>query len=252
MTDTYKKKTTAKSYNIARALPEKTQKMWMERLIELVPKESVNNILDLGGGTGRFAGLLQRTYNCPITVIDPSIEMLKQGKRCGPKNIVWICGKAEQIDFIDGSVDMVWMSQVYHHLEDKELALREIYRVLHTNGYLAIRNGTRENSAELKWMQCFPEAQLLDDARIPTQADIDAKVCQYGFSFIKMETVYQTFAASYQEYYEKISQRGLSSLISISDGAFRRGLRRLKKWVTEQPRDQKVYEPVDLFVFRKN
>ncbi len=104
---------------------------------------------------------------------------------------------------------------------------------------------------EIGWNQCFPEARKLDAGRIPFQAEITGIVCQQSFDLIEVQTVYQLFAASYTEYYNKISQRGLSSLIAISDEAFNRGIKRLREWAASQPPNQPVYEPVDLFVFRK-
>ena len=49
----------------------------------------------------------------------------------------------------------------------------------------------------------------------------------------------------------KISRRGLSSLIAISDHAFECWLLRFRDWVDSLPRDVPVYEPLDLFVFQK-
>jgi len=68
---------------------------------------------------------------------------------------------------------------------------------------------------------------------------------------IRQRVIHQLFASSYEKYFEKISRRGLSSLISISDEAFANGLRELKAWINLQPRDVPVFEPVDLFIFRK-
>ena len=48
-----------------------------------------------------------------------------------------------------------------------------------------------------------------------------------------------------------MSRRGLSGLIEISDDAFEAGLRRFQEWVSTKPKDQPVFEPVDMFVFRK-
>jgi hypothetical protein len=53
------------------------------------------------------------------------------------------------------------------------------------------------------------------------------------------------------EYYQKISQRGLSSLISISDEAFNRGIVKVRAWAESKPQDQPMYDPVDIFVFQK-
>ena len=251
MSKTYNKKDTAERYDFARELPDETRTLWMNRVRSLVPTTSVSRALDLGGGTGRFAGPIQKSYKCPVTVIDPSEAMLKQGMERKINNISWICGAAEHIPLYTDSIDLVWMCQVFHHLEDPQLAFQEVYRVLKPGGFLAIRNGTRENDMEIEWSHCFPEAQQIDQVRIPSQSQVVNTVRRHGFIVLKVQTVYQFFAATYTEYYDKISQRGLSSLINISDEAFNAGLRRLKEWTSSQPHDQPVYEPVDLFVFRK-
>ena len=119
-------------------------------------------------------------------------------------------------------------------------------------GYLAIRNGTREHNAELEWLKCFPEALEIEEKRTPSVQELCELVCGEAFTLISRRTIYQLFAASYEEYFEKISQRGLSSLIIISDEAFQSGLQRLKELVSSQQRDLPVYEPVDLFIFQKN
>ncbi len=76
-------------------------------------------------------------------------------------------------------------------------------------------------------------------------------VCRQSFDLLSQQTYRQLFASSYQEYYEKIGGRGLSSLIAISDTAFERGMARFQEWIDRQPSDTPVYEPVDVFVFRK-
>lgn len=177
--------------------------------------------------------------------------MIQQGIGHKLQNILWVKGKAENIPLNSNSFDLVWMSQVFHHLEDRSQALREIHRVLKAGRYLVIRNGTQENDTETEWAKCFPEAQQFDQGRIPFRTDITTSICQYGFILGDMRIVQQLFASSWMEYYEKIRQRGLSSLIAISDQAFTSGLERLHELVLSKPQHQPVYEPIDLFVFRK-
>ena len=251
MSDTYEKKDAAERYNASRALPDATMKLWMEKLSEKVPLEAVTRILDLGGGTGRFTVPIRKTYHCPVIVIDPSEAMIEQGIGLDTEDIFWLCGNAEYIPLADGLVNMVWMSQVFHHLVKPSLAFQEIRRVLSPSGYFVVRNGTWESDSGLDWIQYFPEAQQLDKIKTPSQADIVNSICPNGFDVIHVETVNQIFASSYLEYYQKISQRGLSSLISISDEAFNKGIVKMKQWAESQPRDQPVYDPVDLFVFQK-
>ncbi len=251
MSKTYEKQEAARRYDSARALPQETSAFWMATLRDALPRNwAPGTVLDLGAGTGRFAAALLKAFRCPVVAVEPSEAMLKEGEGLRLRGIIRLQGTAESIPLTAKSVDLVWMSQVLHHLDNETLALQEIRRVLSPGGRLAIRNATKENNLEIEWGRCFPEAEQTDDDRIPARRDVVDLVCGQGFETIVTTTVYQYSASSYREYYEKVSQRGLSGLIAMSDDAFEAGLRRLRDWVDKQPPDKPVNEPVDLFVFR--
>ncbi len=249
MSNIYTDSAAAQRYRAARALPPETLALWLDALKAHVSPGPVRKILDLGCGDGRFSLALGQAYDCPVVAVDPSTAMLERGNMLNEARIEWLEGSAEAIPQPDHAVDLVWMSQVFHHLENLDKALGEIRRVTVPGGYLAIRNGTRENNDEIPWLRCFPEAQTLDCARLPSKAGLVECVSIRGFEPLWVETVRQFFASDYEEYYSKIRQRGLSSLIAIGDEAFEAGLRRLEQWVAYQPK-QAVYEPVDFFIFR--
>ena len=71
-----------------------------------------------------------------------------------------------------------------------------------------------------------------------------------GFGRAGHRIVRHLFARSYAEYHRKISLRGLSSLQAISDGAFARGLAAFERHCRAQGAGP-IYEPVELFVFRR-
>jgi ubiquinone/menaquinone biosynthesis C-methylase UbiE len=177
--------------------------------------------------------------------------MLRVATSQSVPHVLWKHGQAENIPLENQAVDVVFMSQVFHHLSEPQRALREINRVLTPAGYLAVRNGTREQHREIEWLKYFPEALELEEQRMPSRQELEESVCRQSFTLMTQRTIHQLFASSYDEYFEKISRRGLSSLIAISDAAFESGLRRLQHQVSLQPQDIPVYEPVDLFIFQK-
>ena len=241
---------TANRYDIARKLPSQTQTQWLEALRTSFPQHAIKRILDLGCGTGRFTTGLGKTFGCPVIGLEPSSAMLSIAMSQDAPDVEWKQGEAEEIPLQNEVVDLVFMSQVFHHLVRPRQALREINRVLTPAGYLAIRNGTREHNKDLAWLKFFPGAREIEDQRTPSKQELKEAVCGEFFELISQQTIDQIFAASYDEYFEKISQRGLSALIMIGDEAFQSGLQRFQNWVKEQP-SQPVYEPVDLFVFQK-
>jgi ubiquinone/menaquinone biosynthesis C-methylase UbiE len=251
MTNPYSEIQTANRYDSARSLPSQTQTLWLEELKSSIPKQAVRKILDLGCGTGRFTAALGRAFECSVIGVEPSRAMLNVAASQREPNVEWKQGHAEKIPLQNEAVDLVFMSQVFHHLVQPERALREINRALTPKGYLAIRNGTREYNKELEWLRFFPEALEIEDERTPFQRELEGLVCGQSFELISQRTVYQLFAATYEEYLEKVSRRGLSALIAISDEAFQNGLQRFQKWISRQPPNHPVYEPVDLFIFQK-
>jgi ubiquinone/menaquinone biosynthesis C-methylase UbiE len=250
MSRTYEDRNAARRYNRARTLPAETLNMWMKKVRGLIPDERIESILDLGAGTGRYSELLHWTFGGHVTALEPSGPMREEAGPQGSPEVTWAAGTAEQVPAEDCYFDLVWMSQVFHHLDDRQKAIREVRRVLRPGGHLVIRNATRENDAAVEWFACFPEAQQLDRDRMPSRRDIAAQVCAGAFRAVAEETVYQQTAPSWDDFYERVSQRAMSVMTLISDEAFERGLERLKEWVARQPDHQPVVEPVDLFVFQ--
>lgn len=252
--DPYASASTADRYGPARALPPETMRLWLDAIRDSIPApDPIRTILDLGCGTGRFSAPLAEEFGCGVIGVDPSEAMLAAAAAlCIREDIEWKQGSAERIPLEDSTVDLIFMSQVFHHLRDPEAALREIGRVLRPAGCLVIRNATYENNEAIPWLTCFPEALEIERGRILPRRELDRVVCDRGFELIRQQTVQQIFARSPLEYFEKVRQRGLSSLILIDDQAFEAGLDRFRGWIAERPPDQPIYEPVDLFTFRRS
>lgn len=250
MRNVYGETVVANRYDAARSLPPETMSLWMEVLRSSVPVDAIQNVLDLGCGTGRFTGALAQTFDCKAWGIEPSAAMLEVAKSLGHPNVEWKQGAADDIPLEDESVDLVFMSQVFHHLSDPQRAVKEIARVLTPAGFMALRNGTREHNEELEWLRFFPEAFMIEQERTPYARELDEAVTREHFVTVSHRTIQQVFASSHAEYFEKISRRGLSALVAIGNDAFQAGLERFKHWVDQQPPNAVVYEPVDLFIFQ--
>src|SRR6266550_7702640 len=172
MKNSYSEIETANRYDSARNLPAQTQTLWLDALKSSIPKQEIRKILDLGCGTGRFTTGLGKTFECSVVGLEPSSAMLNVALSQNEPSVEWKQGQAESIPLENETVDLVFMSQVLHHLAQPQEALREIKRVLTAAGYLAIRNGTREHHRELVWLNCFPEALEIEDKRTPSKQEL--------------------------------------------------------------------------------
>jgi ubiquinone/menaquinone biosynthesis C-methylase UbiE len=160
-------------------------------------------------------------------------------------------GCGEQIPLDNNEVSMVFMSMVLHHLEDMDKTIAEIKRVLSYNGYLVIRNVTKEDINKIAFLNFFPAAKQIDLQRMTTEEDVITSFKANDFNLISCGIVEQIFAQDYEKYYDKISQRGLSALALISDNEFNMGLKRLKQYCEQKPMNVKAYEKIHLFIFQK-
>ncbi|MBD0372070.1 MAG: methyltransferase domain-containing protein [Pyrinomonadaceae bacterium] len=251
MKNVYSKAEAARTYDRARKLPAGTKTLWLDAIKSSLPPQKVGKILDLGCGTGRFTSALGETFQCPVIGVEPSAAMLEIAIARNEPNVEWKQGQAESLPLEAETVDLIFMSQVFHHLVEPERALLEIHRVLRPAGFLVIRNGMREHNRELAWLGCFPEAREIEDRRTPSSQELEELVCAKSFTLLSHRVINQLFASSFTEYFEKISGRGLSALLAISDESFQSGLERFRDWVNAQPKDAPVYEPMDLFIFQK-
>ena len=98
-------------------------------------------VLDIGSGTGVLLPFLiaELGDEGKIVALDFSAEMLGQAKA---KNFQPIVGFAQAdvlaIPLADNSVDLAICNSVFPHFDDKARALKEIARVLRSNGRLVI------------------------------------------------------------------------------------------------------------------
>ena len=90
-------------------------------------------VLEIGCGTGEFTKKIAQT-GADITAVDISPDLLKIAKETIPNvNVRFHIQNVENLDFKDGSFDVVIGSSILHHL-NLNPALKEIYRVLKRGG----------------------------------------------------------------------------------------------------------------------
>jgi ubiquinone/menaquinone biosynthesis C-methylase UbiE len=238
------------SYDKARSLPDKTVRLWLETIARYVPRESTKTIIDIGCGTGRFTEVLSNHFSARVLGIDPSLNMLVTARQITSSPLVeFIRGAAESIPLVESEVDLVFLSMVYHHIQDKDKAAAEFNRILKRGGFLCIRTSTLEALNSYPWLQFFPGAREIEVSRIPSRDSLITTLESRGFQISGHSVVQQLFAENPDEYLEKIKLRGLSTLRAISDDEFQEGLVRFEKYCREREAGDVVLEDIDLFVF---
>lgn len=95
----------------------------------------VNDVLDVGAGTGKYTQLLAGR-GWTLTAVDPSADMLAQLSHAVPQAAAMV-GTAENLELADSSIDLAIVAQAWHWC-DPLTASTEIARVLRPGGTLGL------------------------------------------------------------------------------------------------------------------
>jgi arsenite methyltransferase len=99
------------------------------------------HVLDIGTGTGRLAEFVASLVGAQGSVIgiDPLQNRIDVARLRQSKTLTFETGHAEDLScFGDSQFDAVYLNSVFHWIEQKDRALREIHRVLKPSGRLGL------------------------------------------------------------------------------------------------------------------
>ena len=105
----------------------------------LLKGKHFKHAVDVGGGYGRLCILLE-DYAEKVTLAEPSqqqLDIAKDSLNTHPE-IERKLAQADNLELNDGSVDLLTMVRVMHHLPDPEAEFSEIHRVLSKDGLLIL------------------------------------------------------------------------------------------------------------------
>ena len=155
-------------------------------------------IADVGAGTGFFAMLMAgavgpegRVYAVDIT---PSFvtETERRAKDLGLNNVIGVINDPHGTRLSPNSVDLVFISDTYHHFEYPQSTLRSIYEALTPNGELVV--------IDFKRVRGFSSPWVLDHVRAG-EPEVIAEIEASGFSLVERLDFMRT------QYYLRFSKR---------------------------------------------
>jgi ubiquinone/menaquinone biosynthesis C-methylase UbiE len=240
----------AVTYDLGRDHGPEFLDLWMSVVSSQVKDQRTKRILDLGCGTGRFSEALAVRFDAQVIGVDPSEKMLAQARsKPSDARIRYEHGRAESIPLPDNSVDLIFMSMIFHHFDNPALVARECRRVLRDTGTAFMRTGTRERISSYPYVEFFPESRPILEECLPTNTFVREIFEAAGFRLVSLEVVIQEIALTYAAYAEKLAAGADSVLASLSRRDFDAGMSALRVHAAHSD-GKAVFEPIDVFVFR--
>ncbi|GAA1596038.1 class I SAM-dependent methyltransferase [Actinoplanes couchii] len=196
-------------------------------------------ILDLGAGTGSWARSFRSWWpETEVVAVEPAVAMRD---RAVFEPVV--AGDAADIPLPDGSVDVVWMSTVIHHVPDLRAAAVEIRRVLAPGGVVLVRGVFRGRHQGINQFRFFREAVAVLDGYPSVDEVVDA-----GFTLVALESVSQVSAPSVRAAFDGLIREAHTPLQLISDEAYAAGVERMRIAADEETGP--MIDVLDLLVLR--
>lgn len=102
-------------------------------------------ILEIGCGSGIGAELIKKHFNPKIIyATDLDKRMISHNKKSKDKKVIFEVADATKLGFKDSGFDAVVSLGVIHHIPNWKDSIREIKRVLKSNGELILKNASTE------------------------------------------------------------------------------------------------------------
>ena len=144
----------------AQSLERETREVFAARheIVSALNLKSGQSIADIGAGSGLFTRLFSDAVGSQgaVYAVDIGEKMLEyiaeQARATGRKNIETILGTATSTRLAPDTVDLVFVSDTYHHFEYPQAMLASIRAALRTNGRLAIIDFYRIEGTSPGWI----------------------------------------------------------------------------------------------------
>ncbi len=191
-----------------------------------ISKDSI--VVDFGCGTGNFTCAFKDRTNCTIYGVEPSDGMREKAAKKS-ENITFMKGDHSLIPIESGSVDLIYMTDVIHHVPDISQMFLEFKRILKNHGKVCIVTESHVQLENRFWVRHFPSTVDVEKNRYPDITSIIDKAVHNGFDFF---TVYSTECHKShmitKEFVNLVENKGFSMFHNISDEDYEKGLSLLK------------------------
>jgi ubiquinone/menaquinone biosynthesis C-methylase UbiE len=247
----YDRTNIATSYDAGRRYSPSTLAHWLNVIAPWVPKRKGAEYLDLGCGTGRYSEVLAEQFGGHTVALDPSEKMLAEARKKATDRVRYERAPGEALPLANQSIDMVFMSMVFHHFTDPVQVVRECHRVLKPGGTVCLRAVTSNEIHSYPYVPFFARSGDILRRTLQSREAILSIFVDQRFRRVHYELVRSEVAPTWSAFAEKTAHRADSILAQLSDDEFLSGMALLKQHVASRLPQDPVIEPIDFFVFSR-
>ena len=213
--------------------------MWLSRIMEYGKISKESRVLEIGCGTGRFILGMSALKNAIFYSLDNSVKMLKKAVgKDKERKIRWVLGDVNKLPFKSNYFDCIYMTLVLHHIENKTVALEEIYRTLNSKGTCVIMTKSHSQLKESVFND-FPGLTAIDLKRFPSIPFIKNLMTEIGFRNIhsrldQHDEGYRLTA----EFLNRVGNKYISTLTLLSEDEFKKGFEVFQERIKKKYEDK--------------
>jgi SAM-dependent methyltransferase len=212
-------------YDLSRGANPKT----VNDLVKFTCIDQKSFLLDMGCGTGNYTNAL-KDYVKHIIGLDLSSGMIKKAKDKFP-NLEYINSNVLSVPFRSEIFNGLYLIQVIHHISNKVALLKEAYRILQKNGYIAIHTCSHDQINTYWYTYYFPEGLKAELKRFLDVQEIISLLRKTGFSKIGVKICYYDTVIlnqSTENYLDKNFRDGDSFFALMKEDEIEAGCKKLK------------------------
>jgi ubiquinone/menaquinone biosynthesis C-methylase UbiE len=163
----------------------------------------------------------------------------------------YLAGSAEDIPLPDCSVDYTLIFCVWHHVQDKSRAAREVARVTRPGGTLLLRAQFSDHMPRLWWLDHFPRGHEAHPAPFQSLADVRGGFEAAGWQVTEFAVIEEPSAGTQAAMFERLRLRTFSVFEQLTAAELAAGFERLEAAVVADPDKPVPPEPSTLLTLTK-
>ncbi len=248
----YDKTNVPETYDAGREISGSEKSRMLAYFASNISADKVAAILDLGCGTGRLTQALSDTFDAGVVGVDPSQKMLDQARqKTASQRITFKRAAGETLPLDDGSVDMVFMSMVLHHLNDPQQTFHECQRVLRSGGHVCLRNTVTDEIPSYPYLDIFPSIRSIIEGQLISRAQLEQFMTAAGFERAAHQSVWGEISGGWQAFADKVALKADSFVARLEEQEFVSGLAALREKAGHSDPNERVGQNVDRFIYRR-